>query len=294
MRIGLIDVDSKMPNLALMKLSAYHKSQGDSVEWYDPLLSNCDKVYASKVFTFTPDYDYYPDNVIKGGTGYGTIKRQRVNERTDSWGNTCPDYSLYNTSCSYGFLTRGCPNNCAWCIVPDKEGDIRAESDIEDFLRHDKAVLLDNNVLAHEHGLAQIEKIARLGVKVDFNQGLDARLIDKDIAKLLASVKWLKPIRLACDSQAMKAHVGKAVELLREAGATPKAYFCYMLVKDVEEAHDRSEFLRGLKVDPFAQPYRDFDNNTPPTLEQKDFARWVNHKAVWKTVKWENYKQRNI
>lgn len=283
MRVGLIDVDSKIPNLVLMKISAFHKAEGDTVEWYNPLISDCDKVYASKVFTFTPDYDYYPSNVEKGGTGYGNY--------CTNWNYSgCPDYEIYKMDYSVGFLTRGCPNKCSWCVVPRKEGGIKPESDIEDFLRHDKAVLLDNNVLASAHGLRQIEKIAKLKIKIDFNQGLDARLIDRQVAELLSKVRWLRPIRLACDSQAMKDPVEKAVRLLRAAGATPANYFCYMLVKDVDEAHDRSEFLRSLKVDPFAQPYRDFDMNTEPKQEQKDFTRWVNRKAIWKSVKWEDYR----
>jgi len=284
MRVGLIDVDSKMPNLALMKISAYHKARGDSVEWFDPLFSKCDKVYASKIFTFTKDYEYMPPDTIKGGTGYG------LNGMTLAVSAICPDYGLYDMDYSVGFLTRGCPNKCEWCIVPDKEGDIRPDADISDFLRHDKAVLLDNNVLAHEHGTRQIEKIAKLGIKVDFNQGLDARLIDMPMARLLAKVKWLKPVRLACDTEGSMKYVHQAVAHMRLASVTPKAYFCYMLVKDVDEAHRRAEFLRGLGVDPFAQPYRDFNNNTEPTQKQKDFARWVNHKAVFKTVKWEDYR----
>lgn len=285
MKVGLIDVDSKMPNLALMKLSAWHKSFGDEVAWYDPLFGGFDAVYASKVFTFTPDYQYIPDGAIVGGTGYGKYDRLIDSEEC------CPDYSLYNMDYSLGFLTRGCPNKCAWCIVPDKEGDIAPAANIEEFLRHDKVVLLDNNVLAHRHGIRQIEKMADLKVKVDFNQGLDARLIDAPIAKRLASLRWLSPLRLACDSQAMKPYIDNAVKLLREANCTPRNYFCYMLVKDVDDAHDRSEFLRGLGVDPFAQPYRDFTNRTEPTMEQRDFARWVNHKAIWKSVKWQDYKR---
>jgi len=282
MNIGLIDVDSKMPNLALMQISAYHKQKGDCVQWFSPLFSPFDLTYASKVFTFTPDYRYHPKGVIKGGTGYQNIEREHGYQ-------ICPDYDLYEMNYSLGFLTRGCSRNCSWCIVPKKEGDIRANSDINDFLRHDQAILMDNNVLAHDHGITQIEKIARLGIKVDFNQGLDARLINIGIAKRLAAVKWLRPIRLACDTQAAQKPVAKAVQLLRKAGATPRRYFCYLLVKDVNEAHDRSEFLRALGVDPFAQPYRDFHNKTKPTQEQKDFTRWVNHKAIWKTVKWEDY-----
>ncbi len=285
--VGLIDVDSKMPNLALMKLSAWHKSKGDCVELAGPLCGKYDVTYASKVFSYTPDYAL-PTVVEKGGTGYN------MTELPASIEHMCPDYELYNMDYSMGFLTRGCPNHCEWCVVPDKEGPIRAHADIHEFLRHNKCILLDNNVLAHPHGLEQIKKLAELKVKVDFNQGLDARLIDFGVAAWLAQLKWLKPLRLACDSQGMKKHIRKAVRLLREANCKPKAYLCYMLVKeDIADAHDRSEFLRGWGLDPFAQPYRDFKTNKEPTAEQKHFARWVNHKATWKTVTWENYGKRN-
>jgi len=286
MRIGLIDVDSKSPNLALMKISAYHKKKGDLVEWFHPAFGKYDLVYASKVFTFTPDYDYYPKGVIKGGTGY----RDYVSMIPDDL--ICPDYDLYDLNYSMGFLTRGCPNKCDWCVVPEKEGGIRPAQDIRRFARHRDVVLLDNNVLSSDFGIKQIEKIIKLKFKIDFNQGLDARLIDKPMARLLAKVRWLKPIRLASDNQLQKISVERAVNNLRKAGATPKNYFCYMLVKDVNEAYDRSEHLRLLGCDAFAQPYIDFrEDSKPPTRDQKDFARWVDCKWLWKKQSWQDYKK---
>jgi hypothetical protein len=150
---------------------------------------------------------------------------------------------------------------------------------------------MDNNVLASEHGIRQIEKISMSGLRVDFNQGLDARLIDDATARLLSKVKWLKPIRLACDSQAMIPHVQKAVTLLRWHNATPRKYFVYVLVKDIPDALERVRFLKGLDVEPFAQPYRDFRTNERPTREQWDFAYWVNNKPVYKSATWEDYKK---
>ncbi len=286
MNISLIDVDGhNFPNLALMKISAYHKSKGDLVEWHDPLFSSPDLCYASKVFTFSPDYDYFPNcKVVKGGTGYNlqTILPVDIEK-------CCPDYSLYNINYSMGFLTRGCIRKCNECIVPEKEGKIKAHASIYDFVKHRDVVFLDNNVLASSHGINQIEQCIKNNLRVDFNQGLDARLIDKPIAKLLSRVKWLKPVRLACDSHSMKLPVAKAVRYLRQQNVTPKQYFCYLLVKEIEDAHDRAEFLKRIKVDPFAQPYRD-KKGTKPTDEQKRFARWVNHKAIFKSVKWKDYK----
>ena len=281
--IGLHNADNKnFPNLALLKLSAWHKSKGDNVSEYMPIFSSLyTKVYSSKVFTYTLDDCFIdPSHVIKGGTGYATN-----NELSDEIEHICPDYS--NLDYSIGFLTRGCPNKCSWCIVPKKEGDIQPHADIEEFLRHEKAILLDNNVLASEHGIQQIEKIAKLRIKVDFNQGLDARLIDDSIAKRLSKVKWLKPIRLACDSKSQMPYVKKAIKLLRKYNTTPTNYFVYVLVKDIEDALERVMFLKDLKVDPFAQPFR--DKNTEPNKEQKRFARWVNRKEIFNTVTWEEY-----
>jgi len=285
MNIALHDVDSKIPNLALMKLSAWHKAQGDSVTWYEPFDNDqYDKVYSSKVFTYTPEDPYLSHpKIIKGGSGYD-IKISLPDEIE----HTCPDYSLYETDHSMGFLTRGCPNKCSWCIVPEKEGNIRANADIDEFVRHDRVILLDNNILAHEHGLQQIEKIAKKGIRVDFNQGLDARLIDNSMAKLLSRLKWIRFIRLACDSTAMIAPVRKAVELLRWNNAKSAQYMVYVLIKDVDDALERIRFLKGMYLDPFAQPYRDREG-TEPTKRQKSLARWCNMKATYKSCTWEDY-----
>lgn len=288
-KIGLVDVDGhNFPNLALMKISAYHKSIGDSVEWAS--LNNYDRTYFSKVFTFSPDYakgfiDY--GEIVKGGTGF-----KMTNTLPDYVDKLCPDYSIYpQYTSAYGFLTRGCPNNCSWCIVPSKEGNIKPYADIEEFLFGRKeAVLMDNNILAHEHGIRQIEKIIKLGIKIDFNQGLDARLIDRPMAKLLSRIKWLVPLRMSCDTITMLKHVKKAMRYLREYDCTPSNYFIYLLVKDVETSLKRAELLKKWGCDPFAQPFRDFETNSKPDYELRKFARYVNHKAIFKSIKYADYK----
>jgi len=286
MRIAIHDHENNgYPNLALMKISAWHKAQGDTVEWFNSLLGWYDKVYSAKVFTWTPPDPYLPKDTVCGGTGFDVTKT--LPEEIE---NMLPDYGLYNCNKSYGFLTRGCIRACPWCIVPRKEGKIRAHHDIEDFARHKEVVLMDNNVLAHAHGIAQIEKIAKLGLKVDFNQGLDARLLDASMARLLGKVKWSPSVRLACDSVAMIEPIRKAVELLRWHNVTPSQYFCYVLVKDVDDALERVKFLKGVYVYPFCQPYRDQDG-TKPTKDQRDFARWCNHRAVFRSTTWEDYKR---
>lgn len=131
MFVALHDADkTNFPNLALMKLSAWHKAAGDEVKWFDAMFWPGDKVYSSKVFTFTPEDPYLPDHTEKGGTGYGitTTLPEEIEHH-------CPDYDLYGMGYSLGFLTRGCPRKCKWCFVPEKEGDIYAHSDIEEFAR---------------------------------------------------------------------------------------------------------------------------------------------------------------
>lgn len=293
MKIGLIDVDghNAFPNLALMKLSAFHKQRGDSVEFANAMFQNYDIVYKSKVFTFTPDNnEIYNCEVIKAGTGYKDYSTN-LNYNIE---HICPDYDIYNSNIAYGFLTRGCINKCEWCIVPDKEGKIKANADIEEFISNKKqAILLDNNVLASTHGLLQIEKIIRLGIRVDFNQGLDVRLAycDKYILDLLSKVKWTRQIRFACDTLSQLDPLIKVTEELIKKGIKPYRIFVYVLIKkDTNDALVILNKLKELGVVPFAQPYRDFDNKIKPTKEQKDIARWCNHKAIFNSIDFSRYK----
>ena len=282
-RIAIHDADGgKYPNLALLKLAAWHRARGDTVERFAPLYGY-DHVYSSKVFSWTPENRYLPMDAEKGGTGYGLTK-----DLPDAVEHLCPDYAFVGIDYSMGFLTRGCIRSCPWCIVPGKEGAIRAHADIEEFARHRDVVLMDNNVLAHDHGIAQIEKMARLGLRVDFNQGLDARLIDPAIARRLTALRWIRFIRMACDHKSQMPEVAKAIGLLRSAGCR-KEIFCYVLVKNVDDALERVDFLRSLNVTPFAQPYREQGNKAEPARELKRFARWVNLKKAFKSTDWQGY-----
>lgn len=281
MKVALVDVDGRnFPNLALMKLAAWHKAQSDSVEWYDPLFSRPDKIYASKVFTFTPDFQDYAagdPEPIRGGTGYDPNVKL-----PDEVEQMIPDYSLYpDFPAALGFLTRGCIRNCQWCIVPKKEGALRPVDDIERVAAGRKeVVLLDNNFLAADKEFVreQLEKAAWLRLKLDFNQGLDARLVTPENARLLAACRWIRCIRFSCDTIAMIEPIRRAVELVRESGFR-REIFVYMLVNDIGDAETRLKALVDLRVTPFAQPYRDFTGDSTPTAEQRKFASFVNVKG---------------
>lgn len=283
MRVGLHDSDGgSFPNLALMKISAWHKQQGDEVEWWIPMMPY-DRVYSSKVFTFTPENPYLPADTIKGGTGYGIY-----DELPPEIDELFPDYTIYpNCNHAIGFLTRGCIRKCPWCVVPKKEGSIRPYRTWQEIKRPDSRdiVFMDNNVLACPHGLEQIDSMGGQDVRVDFNQGLDARLITPEVAKMLSRLKWISFIRMSADTDAMLDVVLTAADRLNSCGMKPWRLFVYVLVQDIPSAERRVLKLRELGARPFAQPYRDFTNNIEPPQEQRDFARWVNDKAIFNTVK---------
>lgn len=296
MNIGLLAVDSNYPNIALMKLSAAHKANGDNVDWYNPF-DSYDIVYLSKIFSFTDDYPHPIVNaqlVKRGGTGYDYATT--LPAEIDS---LQPDYSLYpsiDNRTAYGFLTRGCVRHCKWCIVPKKEGFIKPYMDIEQIAVNgrDKVVLMDNNVLAIDYGLQQIEKIVKLGIHVDFNQGLDARLITEDVAQLLAKTKWIKRIRLACDTPAQIAECDKAIDRIDKYGYKGEYLIYCILLDDINECYERVIHWRnrGSRFFPFCQPYRDLTKPNVIPKWQKDMASWANKKQRFCTCDFKDFQPR--
>ncbi len=277
--------NTSFPSLPLMKISAYYKSKGYAVENYMPLAHNEDiQVFSSKVFTFTQNNDYLPHSAILGGTGY-----KKFEKLADNIEHIMPDYNLYSCKESYGFITRGCSNSCEWCIVPKKEGSIYFNAHVEEFLQHNKLILLDNNILACDEGVEELKKIAKLGIKIDINQGVDSRLIDNSIARIFASLRFIKYLRLACDTQAQINSIKRAVDILRKNGFTQQI-FCYCLLREERESLSRIEEIRKLDLIPFAQPYRNFKTNEEPPKILKKIARWCNYKPVFNTVEWKDYK----
>ena len=296
--IGLVDVDGKgsgFPNLALMKIAAYHKSLGDTVEWANPMFGKYDKVYKSKVFTFSEDDgDIYDCEVIKGGTGYDI--HTKLPAEIDAMQ---PDYSIYNIDMkfAYGFLTRGCPNKCKWCVVPIKEGNVQPYRDADEIAVDGRTslILMDNNILASDYGLRQIEKIIERGYRVDFNQALDARLITPYIAELLAKVKWIDVIRLGCDTPKQVKECERAMRLIDEARGKPKQYLLYtMLDDDIKEAYARlSHWRENKRVRLVAQPFRDFNDPRQVIPQwQRDMARWAMRREIYARCDFKDYEPR--
>ena len=290
MKIGLIDVDGhNFPNLALMKLSAWHKSMGDTVEWYD-IFGEYDRVYMSKVFTHTADYGLAIPNakeIIKGGTGYDLTSKLPTEAE-----KIVPDYSLYpyiDRKTAYGFLTRGCIRKCPWCIVPKKEGYVYPYQDVDELAVDGRTnlVLMDNNILAAgDYGMEQLRKIRERGYRIDFNQAMDARLVTDEVAELLAGIKWLKYIRFGCDTAGQVKECERAIERIQGYGYTG-AFFLYTILRgDINECYKRVSYWKqprfGGRVRPFGQPELDFSHVHQDIPQwQKDMAHWADKKTCY-------------
>lgn len=289
MNIGLIDVDGRnYPSVPQMKISSWHKSQGDHVEWFSPLFEY-DKVYMSKVFTFTDDYEFCirAKEIIRGGTGYGLD-----NKLPDYIEKMYPDYSLYGiTNTAYGFLTRGCPRKCSFCIVSEKEGCKSYKvADLEQFWKGQKEIsLLDPNLLACKEHEELLKQLISSKAYVDFTQGIDARLLNPDNVRLLSMVKT-KMIHFAWDSKTddtipyMLWHYKKATNVdIRKARVYVLANY------DTEFDFDlyRVYRLKELGFDPYIMIY---DKQQAPR-QIKRLARWVNNKYIFRSCeRFEDYK----
>lgn len=316
MNIGLIDVDSHAkkkkwgatiyPNLALCKIAAWHKQQGDNVEWAT-MFKHYDILYMSKIFNFSPDdtYIYNADKIIKGGTGYDI--KSKLPKHIDT---IQPDYTIYTAlpkDTAYGFLTRGCPNKCPWCVVPQKEGQIRPYMDIDQIATptRRKIVLMDNNILAAgDYCIQQFKKIIQRGYIVDLNQALDARLLTDQHATLLAQMKFIeRRIRFGCDTQKQIQECEKAIQMINSHGYKGE-YFLYTMLNDnFQESFSRIDYWwqklqqnRKMRtsgdVYPYAQPYRDPNSINSPTQWQKDMAQWVNKRMLFSKIPFRDFRPR--
>lgn len=310
MKVLLIDADyrrdddEKFPNLALMKWSAIHQAKNDLVY---PLNNGGDPniIYVSSVFTKNRSHAlsagrlHSNAKIEVGGSGV-SLTRTLPNEVE----HIMPDYSLYDCDFSMGFTSRGCIRKCPWCVVPIKEGYIRDHAPITEFLHpdHDKLILLDNNFMASPKMRNNLEFIRDHDLKVSFNQGLDIRLIDEDVANTLADINYYNGhftapcLYFSFDTPEIEPYVRQGVEILKNAGIKPRLLTFYILcgfATTHEQDLHRFKVLRELGVVPYIMIYNDLDQlipNDPKKRTLKDFERWINNpRKMYKIVPWEGY-----
>jgi len=291
-RIALYDVDSKIPNLALMKLAAYHKRRGDTVETYFPLmLDQYDKIYASKVFSDSDGSGLVPGAMEIGGSGWDlSVELPPEIERM------APDYSLYDYTRSIGFAMRGCRFNCSFCVVPGKEGKPQPVSTIGEIWTNrgsDFIILLDNDFFGNPEWEDRISEIQALNLKVCFSQGLNIRTITTNQARALAESRFsnisgkFKQVHFAWDRMRDEALIMKGIQTCMDVGLLPYQMAFYVLI-GYDTTHDenmyRVNLLKEIGCDPFVMP---IDKDDP---YQKKFARWVNMRSTFHVTDWGDYK----
>lgn len=292
MNIGLIDVDGhNFPNFALMKISAYHKAKGDSVEWAMPLMAESyDLIYKSKIFTFTPDPDAtaWPCDVIRGGTGYDIASR--LPDEIEA--SRMMDYDIYpNYDFSIQFLSRGCIRNCPFCLVQQKEGFIKPVDPVDLNPRGHHIEVLDNNFFANPEWKEAIKYLMESGQKVNLH-GVDVRIMNEEQAFYLNRLRILKNIHIAWDLPSLD-----LTDKLKEVIKYLKAWklTCYVLVgynSTVEQDLYRLERLRELRIRPFVMPYRDYEGRQKPTQYAKDLAHWANRPELFNTCTFAEFSPR--
>lgn len=305
-RIGLIDVDShNYPNLALMKLSAYHKAIGDDVSWYDSMFGgNYDICYVSKIFSFSKDYDkpIHADKVVYGGSGYAinldkngkeTFDARKHKVLANEIEHKMPDYSIYYDkipkvkTTAYGFLTRGCPRNCDFCIVTQKEGCRSLKvANLDEFWTGQKHIeLMDANILASKDRTELLTQLKDSGSVVNFSQGLDARLLNEEVCKLLKYIK-VPYVHFAWDNYKDEDKILPKIKMFKEiTGYKRRKIIVYVIVNfntTFEQDLDRVYKLRKLGADPYVMIYKKY--NEPRGTRVRQLQRWVNNRICWNTA----------
>lgn len=291
-QIGLIDCDShNFPNLALMKLSSWHKLHGDNVEWAIPLMGNYDRIYASKIFTFSPDFnplEYNTKELIKGGTGYD-IKKRLPKEIDQHLGL---DYSIYpQYPFSIQFFSRGCIRHCPFCLVHEKEGYIYPVEPMQLNPKGKWIEVLDNNFFANPEWKSAIDYLLSQKQPVQLH-GVDIRIMDEEQAYWLNRLRLKNGIHIAWDLPKID-----LTERLQSITKYIKPYkiTCYVLVgfnSSKEQDLYRLNTLKRFGIRPFVQPYRDYSSNRIPTQYEKDLQRWANRQWLFKTIDFGDYEPR--
>jgi hypothetical protein len=292
-KIGLVQLDGKLPNLAIMKIAGYHEAMGDSVEWYEGNLfeEQYEKIYCSKLFSFTPTPDL-PERTIIGGTGIDSYNKlpKEIEDST-------PSYSLY-PDCQYhvGFSMKGCRFVCSFCVVPKKEGRPYNYNSIDEILINpngaNRLMLLDNDFFGGANWKVNLERIIELKLKVCFVQGLNIRIITKDQAELLAKCNYTnskfnqKYLTFAWDKFNDRKLIDKGIKICNDAGI-PSRHMQFFVLIGYDTTHEqnmeRVMLLKEYGCMPFVMPYDKNDRY------QKSFARWVNFRPTFKSVTWEQY-----
>ena len=301
MKALLIDADSKrgFPNLALMKISAWLKAQGDTVELIQGIpetapIEEFDEVYISCIYFQNKErvLDYasqFECPVSIGGSGFSLEKNLNI-----AIEHTMPDYSLYDVDFSMGFTSRGCIRHCGFCIVPRKEGQIREHSPIEEFLHpdHKKVVLLDNNFQASPLWNEKLQYIIDRGLKVNFNQGLDIRLVTPEFASMLADTKYYsfnfktRGFHIAFDMMHLKDAFLKGMNILKDSGIRTDHIMVYILVGYTTTHQEDLERVNTV-IQQGAKPYI-MRYNQSREKHMNNLARWVNRK-YYEFIPWNQY-----
>lgn len=305
MKIGLYDVDShNFPSLPLMKISAYHKSKGDEVEIYQPLF-HYDKVYVSKVFGdeySTMDLTCInADKVEYGGTGFAIVIKDgkevyiKANDKPlpPEIEHAYPDYSLYpklTKDTAYGFLTRGCPNNCGFCIVSKKEGRKSIKvADLSEWWNGQKKIkLLDPNLLACKDKIDLLIQLKDSKAKIDFTQGLDARFINDDVSTLLSQIKK-EMVHFAFDFIENEKAIIKGLETYKKFNkVSSRENVVYILTNyntTIDDDIHRIKVVMDLGFSPDIRIYR--KPTAPKVL--KDLQRWCNNRVIFRSTTFSDY-----